>query len=349
LYNWRWVFFVNLPFGIAAIAGLAAFLPGTEPRTSMRFDWFGFGVLSMGLAGLQLMLDRGDTLDWFGSSEVITEAVMAGLGMYLFVVHMCTARRPFIAAAVFKDRNLSMGLLLMFAVGMVMLAVSALLAPWLQELGNYPVETAGLVMAPRGIGTMAAMLVAGRLVNRVDPRILMAFGILLLVWSLNEMTGWTPAVSERTMIVNTMIQGAGLGFVFIPLQVIAFITLSPNLRTEGTALLNLTRNIGSAVGISVTEALLSHNGQVEHSVLASSTSGLNRAFTASPATEALLPTTAHGAQMLNLLVNNQSQIIAYADDFKLMMLTSLPMLLLLPLMRWKRLPPPTGEHVAVME
>jgi len=278
---------------------------------------------------------------------VITEAVLAGLGFYLFVVHMCTGKRPLIAPAVFKDRNLSVGLVVMFSVGMVLLAVSALLAPWLQELGNYPVATAGLVMAPRGIGTMAAMLMAGRLVNKVDPRILMAMGILVLAWSLYQMTGWTPAVSVTQMIVNTMIQGAGLGFVFIPLQVIAFATLGPALRTEGTALINLTRNIGSAVGISVTEALLTRNGQIEHSVLAGSATGLNRAFAASPAAEALLPTTAHGAQMLNLLVNNQSQIIAYGDDFMLMMLTSLPMLLLLPLMRWKRTP--AAVPVAAME
>jgi DHA2 family multidrug resistance protein len=347
LYNWRWVFFVNLPFGLGAIAGLALFLPRTEPREGLRFDWFGFGALSMGLAGLQLALDRGETLDWFGSTEVITEAVLAGLGFYLFVVHMCTGKRPLIAPAVFKDRNLSVGLVVMFSVGMVLLAVSALLAPWLQELGNYPVATAGLVMAPRGIGTMAAMLLAGRLVNKVDPRILMAMGILVLAWSLYQMTGWTPAVSVTQMIVNTMIQGAGLGFVFIPLQVIAFATLGPALRTEGTALINLTRNIGSAVGISVTEALLTRNGQIEHSVLAGSATGLNRAFAASPAAEALLPTTAHGAQMLNLLVNNQSQIIAYGDDFMLMMLTSLPMLLLLPLMRWKRTP--AAVPVAAME
>jgi DHA2 family multidrug resistance protein len=348
LYDWRWVFFVNLPFGIAAIAGLWAFLPATEPRAGLRFDWFGFSVLALGLGGLQMMLDRGETLDWFASREVIIEAIVAGLGFYMFIVHMCTARRPFLAPAVFKDRNLAVGLLVMFAVGMVLLAVSALLAPWLQELANYPVEEAGLVMAPRGIGTMMAMLVAGRLANKVDPRILMAIGILVLTWSLYQMTGWTPAVSQMSMIVNTIIQGAGLGLVFVPLQVIAFATLPSALRTEGTALINLSRNVGSAIGISVTEALLSYNGQTEHSVLSGSVTGLNRAFDASPAVHALLPTTQHGAEVLNAMVNYQSQIIAYGDDFKLMMLTALPMLLLLPLMRRPRNRPAEG-HVAVME
>ena len=331
LYNWRWVFFVNLPFGMLATAGMAAFLPKTDAASGMKFDWFGFGAFAMGIAGFQLMLDRGETQDWFGSSEIIIEAVIAGLGFYLFVVHMFTAPKPFITPAVFKDRNLSAGLLVMFAVGMVLLSVSALLAPWLQELGNYPVETAGLVMAPRGFGTMAAMLIAGRLSNKVDARLLMAFGIVVLSWSLYRMTDWTPAVSETTMVVNTILQGAGLGFVFIPLQVIAFATLDPALRTEGTALLSLLRNVGSAIGISVTGAMVTQNGQIEHSVLTGYITPLNRAFQGAAAD--LMPTTAHGAQMLNGILNRQAEIIAYNDDWKLMMLTSLPMLLLLLLMR----------------
>jgi MFS transporter, DHA2 family, multidrug resistance protein len=346
LYDWRWVFFVNLPFGILATTGLAAFLPQTEKTAGLRFDWFGFVTFAVGIAGLQLMLDRGETQDWFGSTEIILETMAACVGAYLFAIHIATSRQPFINPRIFKDRNLGMGLLVMFAVGMVLLAVSALLAPWLQTLGGYPVETAGLVMAPRGIGTMAAMLIAGRLSSKMDPRILMAFGVLILAWSLYQMTGWTPDVSQTSMIINTIIQGAGLGFVFIPLQVIAFATLDPILRTDGTALLSLLRNLGSAIGISVTSALLTRNGQVEHSVLSAYASPLNRAFQGSA--EALMPTTAHGAQVLDALVNTQAQIIAYADDFKLMMLTSLPILLLLPLMK-RPARSNSAEHVAVME
>jgi DHA2 family multidrug resistance protein len=345
LYNWRWVFFVNLPFGILATAGMAAFLPKTSAHGGMKFDWFGFGVFAVGIAAFQLMLDRGETQDWFGSTEIIIEAVLAGLGFYLFVVHMLTAEKPFITPAVFKDRNLSASLLVMFAVGLVLLAVSALLAPWLQMLGNYPVETAGLVMAPRGIGTMGAMLIAGRLSNKVDPRLLMAFGIIVLSWSLYRMTGWTPAVSESEMVWNTIVQGAGLGFVFIPLQVIAFTTLEPALRTEGTALLSLVRNVGSAIGISVTGAMVTQNGQIEHSVLAAHITPLNRALD-----PGLSPLTAHGAQVLNGMLTRQASIIAYNNDWKLMMLTSLPMLLLLLLMRGPKKGGGDGtEHAAVMD
>jgi DHA2 family multidrug resistance protein len=348
IYNWRWVFFVNLPFGVLASAGMAAFLPRTEPGQGMKFDWIGFGVLAMGIGGLQMMLDRGETKDWFGSTEVIIEAILAVLGFYLFVVHMFTAEKPFLTPRVFKDRNLSASLVVMFAVGMVLFAVSALLAPWLQDLAGYPVETAGIAMAPRGLGTMAAMMVAGRLSNKVDGRLLMALGIVVLSFSLYRMTGWTPAVSDTTVIFNTMLQGAGLGFVFVPLQVIAFATLEPALRTEGTALLSLLRNVGSAIGISVTSALVTQNSQVVHATLSGFVTPLNRAFQGAAA--GLMPTTARAAQVLNGMLTQQAQIIAYNDDWKLMMLLALPMLLLLLLMRGqKKGAGASSDHAAVMD
>jgi DHA2 family multidrug resistance protein len=346
-YNWRFVFYVNLPFGVLATAGLAVLLPRTPPRAGFGFDWTGFGLFAIGIAGLQLMLDRGETKDWFGSTEIIIEAVMAGLGLYLFVVHLLTAEHPFINPRTFRDRNLVVGLVVMFAVGLVLLAVSALLAPWLQDLGDYPVEAAGLAMAPRGIGTMAAMMIAGRLANKVDGRVLMAFGVVVLAWSLWQMTGWTPAVAESEVVTNAIIQGFGFGFVFLPLQVIAFATLDPLLRTEGTALLSLLRNIGMAIGVSVTEALLTRNTQVEHSVLASYVTPLSRALGGGMVAHMLSPTTPLGAQAVDAMVNQQAQIIAYNDDFKLMMLTTLPMLLVLPMLRRQR--GGSAGHAAVMD
>jgi MFS transporter, DHA2 family, multidrug resistance protein len=351
LYNWRWVFYVNLPFGIAATLGLAFLLPKAPVRPSLRFDWIGFGVLAIGLGGLQMMLDRGQTKDWFSSTEIITEAVLAGLGIYLFVVHVCTAEKPFIPAAIFRDRNFAAALLVMFSVGMLLLATSALMAPWLQNLGNYPVAAAGVIMAPRGIGTMATMMIAGRLANRVDPRLLMALGIGLLCYSLWQMTYWTPDVSQWTIIWNTIIQGAGLGFVFIPLQVIAFTTLSPEMRTDGTALLSLFRNAGSAIGVSICEALLARNTQVEHSVLAAFANPFNRALDGGGAVHRMLgPATAHGAALLDSVINQQAQIIAYIDDYRFMLLVSVPSVLLLLLMRrpGAAAAPPSPEH-AVMD
>src|SRR4051812_5217729 len=185
--NWRWVFYVNLPFGILALLGLMFFLPKGESQSGRRFDWFGFGVLALGVGALQIMLDRGELLNWFGSTEIIVEAVLAGLGLYLFLVHMATAERPFIPPRIFRDRNFAAGLGIMFAVGAILFSTAALLAPYLQVLADYPVFTAGLAMAPRGFGTMAAMFLAGRLAARFDPRLVMFGGFLLLVWTLWEM------------------------------------------------------------------------------------------------------------------------------------------------------------------
>src|SRR5271168_4253807 len=182
MYNWRFVFYINLPFGILATLGLLFFMPRSFGNFSLKFDWIGFGVLSLGIGGLQMMLDRGQVQDWFTSTEVIAEAMIGGLGIYLFTVHMITAKRPFIPIVLFKDRNFSAGLVLMFAIGTILVSSSSLMAPWLQNLANYPVETAGLIMAPRGIGTMVSMILAGRVATRIDARLAMGFGILCVVW-----------------------------------------------------------------------------------------------------------------------------------------------------------------------
>ncbi|MBV9783537.1 MAG: DHA2 family efflux MFS transporter permease subunit [Acidisphaera sp.] len=350
LYNWRWVFYVNLPFGILAMLGLMAFLPKGQVNAALRFDWTGFGVLALGLGSLQMMLDRGQDQDWFSSREIIVEAVLAGLGIYLFLVHLLLAERPFISPRIFRDVNFFAGLVMMFAVGMVILASSALLAPYLQTLGNYPVETAGLVMAPRGAGTMAAMMISGRLSRRVDPRLMMLLGVLLVAGSMWDMTGWTPDVSQRQLIVTLIMQGAGLGFVFTPLQVIAFATLPVASRTDATSMLSLFRNVGSAMGVSLTSTLLARNIQIMHAQLASQVTPFSRALqTGGAVTRLLDPANARGAQMLDQIVNQQAAIVAYADDFRFMMLTTLSTVLLLLLMRGPKTAGPAPAHAAAME
>jgi DHA2 family multidrug resistance protein len=280
---------------------------------------------------------------------VITEAVLGGLGAYLFVVHMITAKQPFIPPVLFKDRNFAAGLVLMFVTGTILVSSSALMAPWLQNLANYPVETAGLIMAPRGIGTMAAMLAGGRLSNKMDPRILMAIGILALSWSMWEMTGWTPDIAQWRIIVVIMVQGVGLGFVFLPLQVLAFATLPTRYRTDGASLFSLFRNIGAAVGVSVTSALLSHNTQVLHEQIGAAVTPFNRALQdGGMIARAWNPMQAHGAAALDQMVNQQAQIIAYVDDYRLMIFTTLSSLLLLLLMRRPSLASSAVEaHMAI--
>src|SRR6185312_155531 len=221
MYNWRYVFYVNLPFGILAITGLLIFLPKAAPRSELRFDWTGFTVLAIGVGALQLLLDRGQKLDWFSSREIIIEAVLAGLGLYLFVVHMFTADRPFLPPGLFKDRNFVAGVSMVFCTATVMLASSALMAPYLESLAGYPVETAGWSMAPRGIGTIIGMQIASRLSNLVDHRKLMAVGLVILGLALHSMSYWTPDVPQQTMVLTLMTQGFAIGFTFNPMTVVA--------------------------------------------------------------------------------------------------------------------------------
>jgi MFS transporter, DHA2 family, multidrug resistance protein len=352
MYNWRYVFYINLPFGILATLGLLFFMPKSYGNFALKFDWIGFGVLSLGIGGIQMMLDRGQDQDWFSSREIITEAVLGGLGAYLFIVHMLTAKKPFIPPVLFTDRNFAAGLSMMFTVGTILVSSSSLMAPWLQNLANYPVETAGLIMAPRGVGTMAAMMICGRLANKMDPRWLMGGGILALSWSMYQMTGWTPDVAQWRIMSTIVVQGAGLGFVFLPLQVMAFSTLSPQFRTDGASLFSLFRNMGAAIGVSVTSALLTHNTQILHEQIGALVTPFNRALQDGAMIARLWnPAQVHGASVLDRMVNQQAQIIAYIDDYRMMVFSTLISLVLLTVMRRPKRtgaePPPDAAHAAL--
>jgi DHA2 family multidrug resistance protein len=328
-YSWRWVFFINVPFGILAFLGILGSLPETAPQRS-RFDFFGFATLSLAIGALQLMLDRGQLQDWWSSTEIRTEAAVAALSLYLFVVHMLTARSArFVSPALFKDRNFITGNVFIFVVGVVLFATLALLPPLLQDLLDYPVVTTGLVTAPRGIGTLVAMFVVGRIMGRVDSRLIITAGFALTALSLWQMTGFDLQMSSGTVVWSGLAQGLGTGFVYVPLASVTFATLAPALRNEGTALFSLTRNLGSSIGISVVETLLTRNVQIVHAALAAHVTPY------SSAVRAQLPhgvATAHALAAMNAAVTAQATMIAYNDDFKLMMVLSLaaiPLILLL--------------------
>jgi DHA2 family multidrug resistance protein len=332
-YNWRWVFYINLPLGVIAAAGLWVFLKDTGRNTKLHFDFFGFAVLSLGLGALQLMLDRGELKDWFGSTEIIVYAVLCSLGFYLFLVHLFTADAPLIPPRIFRDVNFSAGLVMIFAVGMLVLATAALLAPYLQLLAGHSVVETGLLLAPRGAGTMASVILSGRLSNRVDPRLLMLIGILLIAESMWEMTGWTPDIDDWSLTRNAIVQGFGLGFVFTPLQVVTFSTLPVALRTDGTALFSLLRNIGLAIGVSVTSVVLTRSTQLVHAQIAATVTPFNRNLQSGGAYLLWNSALPQGIAALNTEVTRQAQIIGYIDDFKLLFIVSLLMLPLLLMMR----------------
>jgi DHA2 family multidrug resistance protein len=347
-YSWRWVFYINVPLGVLAFAGISFFLRETKTSAAAKLDWLGFGSLSLAIAAMQVFLDRGAQLDWFSSFEILIEAVVCASALYIFLVHTFTAKNSFVNPSLFLDRNFSVGMLFIFIVGITYLASLALLTPYLQTLMGYPVVTAGIVMGPRGLGTMVCMFLVGRLIGRIDIRLLLMTGLLLTALAMYDMTGWNPNVSQWTIAVTGFIQGAGLGFLFVPLNTVTFATLLPEQRADGTGLFNLSRNVGSSVGISVVSYLLIRNNQVNHATIASHVTAFNHAFDFGIVRHALSPWTAAGRAALDQVIQTQASIISYIDDFKLMMILSL---MAIPLVLLLRSTPASGEndHAMVME
>ena len=309
-----------------------AFVKETPINHERRFDLLGFAFLSLCIGALQMMLDRGEVLDWFHSNEILIECILAALGFYWFIAHIFTHRHPFIEPSLFKDRNFSMGLLFMFVVGIILLATMALLPPFLQNLLHYPVLDVGLVMAPRGIGVMVAMMIVGRLAGKIDPRKQVVFGLSLTAFSLWEMTLFNLNVSTWDIIRTSMVQGFGLGFIFVPLSAISFSTLEQRYRNEGTALFSLTRNIGSSIGISVVMSQLQQNLQKNHAAFADFITPFSVPLRQAMQEGAWNIHTTQGLVSLNAEITLQASTLAYLQDFRLMMwitLCALPLILFL--------------------
>ncbi|HEY3919830.1 MAG TPA: DHA2 family efflux MFS transporter permease subunit [Stellaceae bacterium] len=321
-YTWRYVFYINVPIGIATFVGMYLFLPNARGSAGTKLDWFGFAALGLAVAAFQVMLDRGEELDWFGSGEIVIEAIVAAAAFYLFVVQMMTARAPFVRPSLFADRNFTAGSLFGLSLGITYYASLALQPPYLQDLMNYPVLTAGLVIGPRGIGTMATMMIVGKLIGRVDTRLLLATGLAVTAWSFYAQTGWTPDVSQAAIIAVGVVQGAGLGLMFVPLSVVSLSTLSPEKRAEGAGIYTLIRNMGSSAGISMVNALLTTNTQVNHAEIAEHVTAVNPLFESPAIAQFWNPVTAAGRAALDAVVTQQAQIIAYIDDYKLLLIVT---------------------------
>ena len=346
--SWRWVFYINLGIGAVAFAGITAFVNETRHDALARLDWLGFGALSLTIAALQIFLDRGEQLDWFSSGEIRIEALISACAFYCFLVHTFTARDSFVKPRLFLDRNFAIGMVFIFIVGVTYLASMALMTPYLQTLMGYPIVTAGLVMGPRGVGTMACMFLVGKLIGRVETRWLLLMGLVLTAWAMWDMTGWTTDVSQDRIVTTGFVQGMGLGFLFVPLSVVTFSTLPAEQRGDGTGLYNLSRNIGSSVGISIVTALLTRNVQVNHADIAGYVTPFNPMFHLPAVARMLSPYTAQGRAALDAVITTQATMIAYIDDFRLLMLMALAAMPLVFLLK-KAAGPVAVDHSAAVE
>jgi DHA2 family multidrug resistance protein len=344
-YNWRWVFFINMPIGAMAFYGVWRYIRHAPGPRAMRFDVFGFATLGLAIGALQLMLDRGEQNDWFNSVETWIELILFAMSLAYFVAHTAfsPAGKSFFNYRLLKNSNFVSGLLFIFIVGAVLYATRALTPPMLQDLMDYPVATTGLVTAPSGIGTMASMLLAGRLVGRVDLRLMLLSGFLIAAFSLWQMTHYTLVLGVSDIVWPGFIQGIGLGLIFVPLSAATFATLDPSMRADGTAIFSLVRNIGSSIGISLVQTLLVRNTQIAHASIGEQVNNANPALQ-DAVTQAFynlhLDT---GLAALNAEVTRQASMMAYLDDFKLMLILTLAVIPLLLLLR----PPGKGKPVEV--
>jgi MFS transporter, DHA2 family, multidrug resistance protein len=349
-YSWRWVFFINIPIGAMAFYGIWRYIRKDPPNRRMHFDMFGFATLSLSIGALQMLLDRGEQNDWFSSTETWIEAIVLAMSLCYFIAH--TALRPagksFFDYRLLKNSNYVSGLLFIFIVGMVLFATRALTPSMLQGLMHYPAAIAGLVTAPSGLGTMLAMLIVGKLTGKIDTRILLGVGFSITAFSLWQMANFTLDLVPKTVVWSGVIQGIGLGLVFVPLSAATFATLSPQMRAEGTAIYSLVRNIGSSIGIALVQTLLVRNTQIAHASLTQHINIANPALHDPGIAQVFDLGTSTGMAALNGEITRQASMIAYLDDFWLMMwLTILVLPLLLLIKPPKKNVPVVVDHAAM--
>jgi DHA2 family multidrug resistance protein len=341
-YNWRWVFFINVPIGILAVYGTWRYLRPLPASRRLRFDVFGFATLSLSIGALQLLLDRGQQNDWFSSTETWIEAVILVVMATYFTAHtlLTPADKSFVDFRLFKNQNYVSGVLFIFVVGLVLYATRALIPTMLETLLNYPVATTGLVTAPSGIGTMASMLIAGRLIGKVDLRMMLFIGFTVTAVSLWQMAHYSLDLSQGDIIWPGVIQGIGMGLVFVPLSAATFATLDPHMRAQGTALFSLVRNIGSSIGISLVQTLLVRDTVIAHAALTERITYGNPAWHNPAIAQAYDLSTAGGTAFLDSSLTQQAAMIAYLNDFWLMLFLTVAVIPLLWLLR-----PPRRQNV----
>jgi len=334
--SWRWIFYINVPFGIAGVLGVRKYLPDSAAGRR-SFDFFGFAALAVFVGSLQLMLDRGSAKDWFGSGEIRAYALVGALALYVFIAHTLTTERPFVRFSLYRDRNLLSGTIVTFLVAVVMFSNMSLLPAMLQNLMNYSVLQAGLMMMPRSIGTAIAMFIVSRAIGRIDSRIIIGCGLSLAAFALWQMSHFAPVMGMATIFWTSVLQGVGTGCVYVPLATMTFATLAAAYRNEGSATTALLRNVGASVGIAMAQAILVHNTQVVHARLAAHVTPYM------PIGHRILSTGgARAAALLNAEVTAQSSMVAYIDNYHLMTLLTL---LALPVLLLIRRPTAVGPEL----
>lgn len=342
--SWRWVFFINLPVGILALAGVMVFMTEKKSETKRPFDFLGFASLSLAVAAIQMILDRGPGVDWFYSSEIVAYAFVFAISLWIFGVQIATSKHPFIDTAILKDTNFLIATVFGFFIGILMFSGMALLPPMMQSLLGYPVQYSGLVSMPRGVGSFISMILVGQVIARVNVRYILLTGMALTTFAMWQMTHFNLGMDASLIEISGFIQGLGTGLIFIPLNLIAFASIRPELRAEAAGFYTLIRNIGSSVGISIMQAYYVSGINGAHSAL------VEHARPDNPLYQAYLANGFDGTaalKMLNAEITRQAMMMSYVETFTVLLLICIFSIPLLFLMRTPKNAAPEPGHVAV--
>lgn len=315
-YGWRWVFLLIVPLALAALLMVLAFIRDGDRKANARLDWTGFLSLSIAVTCLQLVMDRGERLDWFGSNEIILLTALMGLSFYVFLAHSFTAEQPFISPSLFLDRNFSIALLIVFVYGMLNFTPIVLLPPLLQNLNGYPDSLIGWLLAMRGMGLVLGFFLAGRM-GRFDPRVGLLIGMTLVAVSGVMLMDFSFDTGVPALAWMGLIQGLGCGLMWVPLSIVAFASLPPERLPEASAIFHLLRNFGSSIFISISVMAAIRTTKVTHADLAEHVSPLNETLRFPGFADLFSLETTETIASLALEVDRQAQLIGYLNAFLL--------------------------------
>jgi len=340
-YSWRWIFYINLPIGILALIMVNLYVedpPYLRDKFKGAIDYLGFGLLALWLGTLQLVLDKGQESDWFEAPWICWTAAISMLALVCFIVRELADPEPIVQLRIFRDRNFAVGTLITCMYGFVLYAATAMLPLFLQTLMGYSALQSGLSVSPRGIGAMASMIAVGVLVRRIDARLLMAFGFVLLGYSTWILGNISLQIGMSSVVVPNVMNGFAMGFIFVPLTTITLSRLCKQEMGNATGIFNLMRNIGGSIGIASVMAMMVRGAQTHQTTLAADAgsplaSSFVRGLQARLFSQGTDMVTAHQKALgaLYRSVQQQSSLLAYADNFRLIAILAfacLPLLLL---------------------
>ena len=347
--DWRWVFYINVPIGVFSLLGIWVFMPRDGPPSARRFDILGFSLLTLCLSAAQLVLDRGQSQDWFQSGEIVVETLVAGTAALMFLVHILTAKNPIIPTALFRDRNFSTALILTFAMGALMFSILALLPTMLQQLMNFPVIATGLLIAPRGVGTMVSILIMGRLPNRLDLRLQIFLGLCLFGVSFYGLSHMSLIVDQADFVWLGVVLGLGAGVAFMPVIMLGYATLKPELRGDASGLTALIRFLGNSFGISILQTILTRKTQAVHAQLVEHVTYDNPKVQHLAIGARLGSLSTERLTALNAEITRQAAMVAYLDVFVFLFWCTLALLPAVLLLRPSEKAVPDEKDMGVLE